>query len=182
MTCPRCGRPRAGAGCDCLEPAATPPRRRKRLPLSGLSGAKYSSGWKVTVLALLGAAAVTSAVFWFASSSAEETMRKQGHFDNEVTIPPGKEFGYVLAVMLSSHYQFAVTPLDGPAVMAVGRVDDGDSEAMSPADLASVAAKAVKVEAGKVGKETGELSRGRYVWAVWNPSKDRPVRVKIKFD
>ena len=57
-----------------------------------------------------------------------------------------------------------------------GRVDDDDTEILSAADLESAAKNAVRVETGTVGEETGELSRGRSVWAVWNPSKGKPVR------
>jgi len=133
------------------------------------------------MLALLGAVLVTGCVFWLVSKSADEDLKRRGIFDNEVTIPPGKEFGYIIVVALSSSYQFEVRPLDGGAVMAVGRVDDGDTDKMSRSDLASAMENAVPVEAGKSRTQTGEMSRGRYLWVVANPSRDKPVRVKIKF-
>lgn len=160
---------------------APAPRSRKRLPLSGLSGAKCGSGWKGTLLALLGAAAITGGVFWGISKSADETMVRRGYFDNEVTLPPGKEFGYVLVVALSSSYEFRVRPEDGAVVMAVGRLDDGDGEKMSDRDLAAALRNASVVEPGKTGRESGEFSRGRYGWVVANPSKEKPVRVRINF-
>jgi len=175
--CPACG-PAAPAGPSAPSRA---PRGRRRLPLRGLSGASYRSSWTVTALALLGAVLVTGSVFWVFSRSADEDLTKRGYFDHDVTLPPGKEFGYVLIVALPSSYRFDVQPLDGPAVMAVGRVDDGDTERMSDHDLATVMASAIPVEAGKAGTQTGELTRGRYVWVVANPSKDKPLRVKIKF-
>jgi hypothetical protein len=124
---------------------------------------------------------IAGAIFWFALSSADAEMKRRGNFDDEVVIPPGKEFGYVIVVLLSKPYQFEVRPVDGRAVMGVGRIDDGDSEQMSPSDLSAAMEDASAVEAGAVGVRSGDMTRGRYLWLVVNPSKEKPLRVRIRF-
>jgi len=84
-------------------PANPPPRRgRHRIPLSGLSGPRYSPNPKVLVLWLLGAGVAAGIIFGLSSMSAETRMAQRGHFDDEVVIGPGKEFGYIIIVTLSS--------------------------------------------------------------------------------
>jgi hypothetical protein len=124
---------------------------------------------------------LTGGIFWFCSASAGARLEKQGHFDDEVLIPPGKEFGYVIIVgPISSHYHFSVTSLDGRAVMAVARVDDGDTDQMTPRDLERVMDDAIEVGPGTTQTRSGEMTRGRYLWVVVNPT-DKPLRVKIQF-
>jgi len=189
MKCSGCGRPTIAKRCKaCSEaeaPAASEPaaprRGRRRIPLSGLSGAKYSSGPKLLLLALLGALAIPGAIFWVVASSADARLEKQGIFDNEVVIQPHKEFGYIIIVgPMGSSYKFEVTPLNGRAVMAVGRVDDGDSNKISDGDLAKALEDPSDVEQGKTGTKIGSMSRGRYLWVVANLT-DKPLRVRIRF-
>jgi hypothetical protein len=163
-------------------PNPPPHRGRHRLPLSGLSGPSHRSSWKLVAFSLLGAVLVAAVLFGLASTSAEHEMAQQGHFDDEIEIAPGKEFGYLLVVALSSSYHLRVKALDGQARIAVGRVDDGDRKLMDARDVAGVMENAVVVEAGQSKSLKGVMERGRYRWVVANPSATKPLRVIVKFD
>jgi hypothetical protein len=189
MLCPLCGRPRTGdafIACSCSPaadssaPAAGKPRRH-RLPLRSLSGPRGPFPWKLLAASLLGAVIVTGGVFWLCSQSASARLIQEGYFDEEVVIPPGGDFGYLVIIgPISSHYSFSVTPLNGRAVMAVGRVDDGDTDKPASHDLNAVLTDAVTVETGTTKTESGEMTRGRYRWVVVNPGRT-PLRAKIRF-
>jgi hypothetical protein len=82
--------------------------------------------------------------------------------------------------MFSSSYVFTVSPIDGPVIMAVGRIDAGEHQKMDPDDIDRALEGGVQVEVGKSHTLTGPMDRGRYTWAVSNPT-GRKVRVKISF-
>lgn len=174
--CKACGSP-----APVIPPGEAPSPRHHRLPLRGLSGSKEKIHWKLIGFSLLGAFVVMGSIMWFVWESTDAKMKKQGQFDDEVVIPPGKSFGYLLIVgPLDSHYSFEVTPSNGRAIMAFGRVDDGDTERPLAKDLESVMDHEVEVEAGKTKMQHGLMTRGRYSWVVVNPG-DKPLRVKIRF-
>jgi len=120
-------------------------------------------------------------IMWFVWESTDAKMKKEGQFDNEVVIPPGKDFGYIIIVgPIDVPYTFEVTPVNGRAVMAFGRVDDGNTEKIMAKDLAGALDNEVDVGVGQTKTKGGMLTRGRYRWAVANPN-DKPLRVKIRF-
>ncbi len=180
MNCSVCGHVLSGERCE----GCGARRGRHRIPLSGLSGPKYSSSWKVIAISLGAAVLVTAIICWLASASAEKRYGRmkdaQGNFDEEVLLPPGKDISYVITVLFSSHYSFTVSPIDGRVDMACGQIDDGDQQQMNPKDIGRALERAVSVEAGKSNTLSGLMERGRYVWAVSNPTGQK-VRVKITF-
>lgn len=183
MQCPQCGRPFSGDACaECASAAPPSAPRRPRLPLrSFLSGPGDKIQWKPIGLGLLGVLVVLGSIMWFVWASTDAKMKKEGQFDNEVVIPPGKDFGYILIVGPRDFpYTFEVTPYNGRAVMAFGRVDDGNTEKIMAKDLDSVLDSVVDVGVGQLKTQGGMLTRGRYRWVVGNPN-DKPLRVKIRF-
>jgi hypothetical protein len=168
----------AGAPQD---PAA-PRRGRHRIPLSNRLGQKTPVNWKVLAISLVAAVAATAMVFTLASMRAKARMERSGHFDDEVVIDPGRTFSYIVSTGMDSSYSFGVKPLNGDVFMAFGRVDDGATNFPTEDDVEKALDERVKVESGKSKRLSGSMPRGRYTWAVINPSTHKPVRVVINFD
>ncbi|HVE42903.1 MAG TPA: hypothetical protein VNM14_23685 [Planctomycetota bacterium] len=185
MTCPSCGGPLAGERCDACAPSAAdpPPRRgRHRLPLSGLSGTKPPTNWKLLAISLGIAALATGLIVWFASTVAEQ-MAGGGDrtFDgDEVVLPPGKEVGQVVTHLFSTSYTLTAAPIDGRVVMLVLRLGDGDGPQRSPEAIQAALKEAPLVEAGQSKTLGGQMDRGRHLWLVTNPT-DKKVRVRVTF-
>jgi hypothetical protein len=180
MNCPVCGHVLSGERCE----GCGARRGRHRIPLSGQLGPKGPRNWKLLAISI-GVAVVVAAVFFaIMAAGGENYVRNQqnasGAFGDEVILPPGKSISYVITVMFSSSYVFTVSPIDGPVIMAVGRIDAGEHQKMDPDDIDRALEGGVQVEAGKSHTLTGPMDRGRYTWAVSNPT-GRKVRVKISF-
>jgi hypothetical protein len=190
MLCVRCGREIAGTRCDACDPAPAvplpdaPPHAkavrqvavRRRLP-----GQKPPFNWKFTLVSIAAAVVITLGVLLVVSMVARARMEGQGFFDRTVTLAPGESTGRIVVRLLSSAYFFEVLPEGGPVVMAVGELDEGESQEIKPADIERVMGGAVLVQPGEGKTLTGNMYRGRYLWVVANPSKDRPVVVTIRF-
>ena len=163
------------------ETSPAPRRGRHRIPLSNRLGQKTPVNWRLLAVSLAAAVVVTVVVFALASTRAKAVMERSGHFDDEVVIEPGRQFSYIVSTMLDSSYHFAVKPLNGDVFMAFGRVDDGATNWPTAGALEQALEERVSVEAGKSKVLSGSMPRGRYTWAVINPSTHKPVRVIIRF-
>jgi hypothetical protein len=167
---------------DAAQDPAAPRRGRHRIPLSNRLGQKTPVNWKLLGISLAVALGVTALVFTLASMRAKARMERSGHFDDEVVIEPGRTFSYIVSTGMDSSYSFGIKPLNGDVFMAFGRVDDGATNWPTEADVEQALDQRVQVEAGKSKVLSGSMPRGRYTWAVINPSTHKPVRVVIRFD
>jgi hypothetical protein len=166
---------------DPQSPSA-PRKGRHRIPLSNRLGQKTPLNWKLVAVSLGVAVGVSAIIFALASTSATARMERGGHFDKEVVVEPGRTFSTIVATGLDSSYHFAVKPLNGDVFMAFGRVDDGRTDWPTEDAVDQALDERVAVEAGKSKTLSGSMPRGRYAWAVINPSTHKPVRVLINFN